>query len=709
MRRTTTVTTPASRSPRAAAGLLAGLLLSGLALAAGPAPAAANPGLPREDAETIVSTAAAGVRALTAAASAGTASRSTTRRPTAAAGDPVPAPTRGTVSGRVLTPAGDAYAGALVQGIRFSDLGRGLDHTAEQPVQVRTDSRGRFRLPQLTERYLLKVCDAGPTDDQCGSDDAPDRYATTYVGPDGVRDSWVTQTRLFRPVQPVRTVATFRMKPYAQLSGTVRDARPGSSVRLVRGNGTDAHRVRVDADGRYVARVAPGRYRVEMDRLEGLRGPSVVPGYRSGWLRLRADRPTRLDFATRPAATVTGLLTVAGEPVVDRLVAISDARGRWIARVPTDEDGRFTVESLETGRYLVQTLAFTSDEVPVSRWVDLRRGKVVRADLETTAGASVRFALVDGDRTAEVAVEVRNAEGELTRAFELAAGERYRVPGFAAGTYQVAWRRLYDPRTGEPEDVLPWTQRSITVTGEGLVDLGQVSLDRPTLRLSGTLPPGTQVKFATYPADDLLRATFVDGPSATPLTQPLTAVADARGRFASAGWVPGRYAATISTALRNADDGQTSTGANVAVHRTSLTFGATDRTAMLTAPVGGVLTARLHYAGTDRPLIAPVGYEVLDGGPRTVLFPTVSGRQTYAGRVRVDRLHAGRVTGRLLDYERLGAEADAQSAPVPDSLLDSAPFAEARTPYWLSALGRTATVRTGRTTDLGVVAVTVRR
>jgi len=125
------------------------------------------------------------------------------------------------------------------------------------------------------------------------------------------------------------------------------------------------------------------------------------------------------------------------------------------------------------------------------------------------------------------------------------------------------------------------------------------------------------------------------------------------------------------------------------------------------APVGGVVTGVLSYAGTSRPLIAPVGYGVADGGDRVTLFPTVSGAQRYGQGFRVDRLHAGPVRGQLLDVTALREQAEQDDVLVPEVLLDSAPVAERRTPYWLSTGVRTASVRSGEVRDLGTVAVTV--
>jgi len=91
------------------------------------------------------------------------------------------------------------------------------------------------------------------------------------------------------------------------------------------------------------------------------------------------------------------------------------------------------------------------------------------------------------------------------------------------------------------------------------------------------------------------------------------------------------------------------------------------------------------------------------------LFPTISTRQTYGRGYRVDRLHSGRVSGRLLDVVALRDQAEENGILVPDVLLGSAPIAEARTPYWLKARAVTGRVTSGRLTDLGTLGVTIVR
>jgi hypothetical protein len=186
-----------------------------------------------------------------------------------------------------------------------------------------------------------------------------------------------------------------------------------------------------------------------------------------------------------------------------------------------------------------------------------------------------------------------------------------------------------------------------------------------------------------------------------------TELADSRGRYTSRGLVPGRYAVAVTTSLLNPEDGPSTYGGNVAATHSRLSVGAASTTASFSAPVGAVLTGVLRYGGTRRPLIAPVGYAVADRGARSTLFPTISGSQRFGRGFRVDRLHAGPVTGRLLDVVALRDHAEEDGILVPDVLLGSAPIAEAGTPSWLEAEAVRTRVASGKVTDIGTVGVMI--
>ncbi|SEQ86170.1 MSCRAMM family protein [Microlunatus flavus] len=622
---------------------------------------------------------------------------------------PPSAPTRGTVTGRLVDRAGRPLAGVLVTGVRFSDLGEGIDFEEETPVVTRTGTDGRFRLPQLTERYLVRACDAGEEAVECTSDPEAKRFAPTYVGPDGTSSSWLTQTRMFRPAKGTRALGVIRARASAVLTGTFADG-PHRSVRLLRGDGSTAQTARTDDDGRYRFEVAPGRYRVEVDRIENVRTVATVPGFRSRVLRLGTGRATRLDLASTGAATLEGRVTAHGEPVAEQFVAITDDRGRFAAGVVTDADGRYGLDALKPGRYTLSTPAAATTFVPVSRSFTLDARTPTRADLELRDGARIVLAPTDVGSPApgaDVVVELRDATGAITKAAGASPGDVVSFSGLAPGRYQVVARRSADDGSGEVVTELPWAERVVQVGGTRTVDLGAVALDRATLNLSGTLPRGSRIRITPLPDVPYLRPDFVEGTGVTGLSASWTTDAEPSGRYLARGLVPGRYLVAVTAQYLQPNDGPTVYRGDVAVTHRWLTVTATTTTASFTAPRGGRVTGRFRHAGTHRPAIAPFAYQVRDGGDQARLLPLVSRPQTYRSGFTVDRLHAGRGHGTVVDLQQVLDLADAQGEELPTNLTDSA-STEPGTPYWFTATPGRFRIRYGRTTDLGLVDLHVR-
>jgi hypothetical protein len=410
---------------------------------------------------------------------------------------------------------------------------------------------------------------------------------------------------------------------------------------------------------------------------------------------------------------VSGLVTQDGRPLPEELVVITDARGRWAAGAVTDENGRYVVESLRPGRYTVQTSSAFSGFVPLRRPATLRTGSPTRADLELTRGGAVELSAVDPGRLGEVAVEIRDADGFVVKSFrDRLDGATVGFSGLRDGRYDVYVRgALEDPDDHHAEVTeLPWTSRSVTIAGGAVVRLGALRLDRATINLSGTLPRDAQVKITALPYDPFLRADYRDGPRVTSMALNWSEPADADRRYVSRGLVPGRYTVQVTASLVSPPDGGTIYRGNVAATHHEVVVGTASRSASFTAPTGGIIKGSLRYASSKRALIAPVGYQISDRGDRATLFPTVStSDRRYGQPFRVDRLHAGPVTGRLLDVIALREESEENEVLVPDVLLDSAPIAESRTPYWLASGVRKAKIQPGEVTDLGTVKVTVRR
>lgn len=617
---------------------------------------------------------------------------------------PTPPPTKGFVTGRVLSADGKPVVGALVTGVRFSDLGLPVDRTEEKLVLARTDSQGRFRLPQLRERYLVRVCDEQDRNQDCDREAATKTFAPTYVGPDGARYSWVKHTRLFSPKPAGRSLGVVRAKVSAVLTGTFREGGPYRSVHLTRGDGSIADTVQTDEAGRYRFEVAPGRYRVEADRHEGLRTVATLPGFRSGRLALKAGANPAVSFRTHDAGVLRGIVTAGGKPVADQFLAVLEQDGDFAAGVVTDPKGRYVVASLKPGGYTVNVPNGVSRHLPVTRTVDVSKGSPTRADLKLVAGGVIKLAVADPGGNGAVDIEVRNAAGRAVKVYQGGAGEKVVFAGLPTGTYDVFARRFADP-TQEPEQtVFPWTKRTVTVTGTETQQLGSVALTNSTVNLTGTLPPHAQVKITAVPEDGYRREAHVKGGDATPMSVNWTEQADAEGHYVVRGIVPGTYTVTVTTPYVSHPDGSTGVGGNLATTRHTVTVEGSAPTADFSAPQGQVVTGRMRYAGTTRPVIAPVGFAVVDSGDPSWLFPTHSLPQQYGGGFRVTRLHPGPATGRLLDKQA----AYDRTELIPEQLMDSSRLAEPGTPYWISAKPRSFTVVAGEVLDLGWIDVTVR-
>ena len=231
------------------------------------------------------------------------------------------------MTGRVIGPGGKPVKQGLVYGVRYSDLGLPVDFSEEERVVTRTTANGFFRLPQLTEQYLVRVCAAEPGAVECSTDPVVKSFAPSYVGPGGTTVSWLRQTSMFPPRKPSRSIGEVTVKASAVLAGTFRGGE-NQTVYLLRGDNTVADRAFTDEDGKYRFEVAGGTYRLEVDKDPGLRNDYTVPGFRSDKLKLKPGTIKHLSFRTRHAGVVRGTVTAAGSPVADVFLAVLDENER---------------------------------------------------------------------------------------------------------------------------------------------------------------------------------------------------------------------------------------------------------------------------------------------------------------------------------------------------------------------------------------------
>ena len=320
---------------------------------------------------------------------------------------PKPPPTKGTVTGQVTGPNGTPIPHALVTGIRFSDLGLPVDLTEEKRVLARTNGAGRFTLKQLREPYLIRVCSEsvssgggghraqrpGRKSGECDQESTK-RFTPSYVGPDGNFNSWMRHTRFFRP-QAHRSLGRVVVQPPAVVTGTWKVDGANRVLNLTRIDGSVAATTLTDGKGNYRFEVAPGPYRLEADRDEGLHTDSTVPGYLSKRLLLRAGRTVHDSFKTKHAGIIRGLVSSNGTPLPDQFLAILDKDGNFAAGVVTNEIGRYVVSSLKPGPYTVTTSYAASAFVPKSQIVAVATKTVATADLALDPGRSVSFSVSD--------------------------------------------------------------------------------------------------------------------------------------------------------------------------------------------------------------------------------------------------------------------------------------------------------------------------
>jgi len=634
---------------------------------------------------------------------------------------PKPPPTRGTVTGQVTGPNGAPIPNALVTGIRFSDLGFPVDVTQEKRVLARTNTHGGFTLKQLREPYLIRVCSesvssgggghraaanrSGRRSGECDQESTK-RFTPSYLGPDGNLNSWMRHTRFFQPVAH-RSLGRIVVQPPAVVTGTWKDG-ADRTLSLTRIDGSVAATTQTDDKGTYRFEVAPGPYRIEADRDEGLRTDSTVPGYLSRRLLLRAGRTVHDTFRTRHAGIVRGLVSSNGVPLPDQFLAFLDKDGNFAAGVVTNEIGRYVVSSLKPGAYTVTTSYAGSAYVPTSQPVAVAQKTVATADLALDPGRTVTFSAADvvfPGANGSVDAELRNAEGRVVKVFQgnplLEPGGLVTFSGLPLSTYTLYVRRSAPPSDGDVQTDFPWAGVPVDMVTNTVLNLGPVLLSQPTMNLTGTLPHGGQLKLTAVPEDSWLRPSHIDGDQATPMAVNWT-VQETGGQYVARGLVPGTYAAAVTTARRERDDQPSSTGANLATTHSTVVVAGPAPIAAFTAPKGAKVRGEMRYAGSNRPVIAPFGFRVLDKGDQSWLFPTVSDKQKYGRPFHVERLHAGKVAGTLLDLDALYGEHS--DVLIPDNLVSSARN-EPGTPYWFTGRKNGINLVAGETIDVGVVSI----
>jgi hypothetical protein len=178
------------------------------------------------------------------------------------------------------------------------------------------------------------------------------------------------------------------------------------------------------ADGKMeFPRLAPGRYFVTASSSELLAAPSLAIGDPQRSVNLKPGAHEVIAFSFRRPAAIRGqVLTPTGKPVpgatVEVVMTKSEFRGRPVVEAgpgsPTDAEGRFRIEKLVPGRYLVRARVPASVDAPLNFVYAPRAITSTQATpviLAAGADVAIRITVVAVPAVA-VGGRVVNADGE---------------------------------------------------------------------------------------------------------------------------------------------------------------------------------------------------------------------------------------------------------------------------------------------------------
>lgn len=591
-----------------------------------------------------------------------------------AGGDPSPGRVAkpGWVTGRVLDDDGEPVVGALVETLRRRDVPEAGLLQERTPRRGWTDARGRFRIKQPADGYLVHACYPWPEDRRVCLETAQGApYLQAYAGAAGQTDSWVTQTSPFPAAETDRRIGALRVADPATVRGRL-VGQAFTQVRVMRLNDTIAFRTETDAQGRYVLRgLAAGPYYVAAG------GQGTLP-WRSADFTLPRGGTKRLgDTTLDPGATITGTLRTPTGVARGADVFVSRDGAELVAATTTDARGRFQVPGFTAGRYRVGILQSGGVFRPKAVWVEVAAADgSYDASLTVRRGASLvvplRTPRDPGER--RIRDELRDASGTAVQA-NRNDGRSVTYTGLAPGRYTIV------AATADH-----YARRSVDVAGSGRQALAALRLRRPTFSLTGTTAPGAVTEATTGdlcpPGEDPRFGGFH-----------LFDKADASGAFEITGLVPGTY-------MLGADDwpGDAAPRCWSGVELTG------DAEQDLPLDQGATASGRLVYAATGDPVIANLSYELTyatatETSP-TDEHPARATARDATGAFTIERLGTGAVTGAL------ATEADLETITSGEFLVIH-PFQDG-TPYWLESDVLDLDVTAGDTLELGDIALRIR-
>ncbi|UMG94078.1 carboxypeptidase-like regulatory domain-containing protein [Nocardioides sp. TF02-7] len=560
---------------------------------------------------------------------------------------------RGWVTGVVVDTTGAPVPGAMVNVLPPREVPEAgmLDETTDRWTV--TDARGRFRVRQASQDFLVQVCDHDTERPwACVHPSAAD-HLLRYVGPDGERDSWVQHTRLFDASSSDLALGTVELQPPARVEGTLSGAR-FEQVEVMRLDDTVAFHGATDGAGRFsIEGLAPGTYYLRAG------GRGTVP-WRSEPVTVTADRPAVVDGVLDRGTTLVGTMVDrrTGAPARRTEVFLGDADGDLVASRPTTRRGTFRFTGLTPGTYRVGVLRRGGPYLARSVRVRVAAGdRRVDATVPVRRGATatVRF-VTDGGR---IDNELRDGRGEVVATNLGRDNGVATYVGLRPGRYTVV-----------AKDGDGYATRTFRVRGLRAHDVGRLRLERPLLTLRGRTAPGAVVEATT---GDLCPP---DLPPTYGGFHEISDRADAQGRYVLPGLVPGDYMVGADAFPHE----------QAPVCHEDVKVWASRRYDVPLAE-GHTVTGRLVYAGTTRPVITGIGYEVtypvgLPTNP-TGEHPARIRTRGASGRFTIPRLPAGEATGGLALTPH-----DEVSHP---SLWVFFP-SQYGTPYWLEAEERPLTI-----------------